>query len=761
MAGDIRYDVGVSVDNALKNLSTLSNRIQKVGEDFDGLATTARNAAAVLTAALGGLITSAASFADQMADVAAANETSIASVLGLASALQGAGGNADSVGRLMQTLSNNIDGANGGNLKMVETFGKLGISIENLGSMANDQIRNNLIKALADIKDPAERAAKAQEIFGKAAMGVDFKALARDIDEQSAKYQQYEANIKLASDAFGAMESIIKDLKIAATIAFEPLFKYVKDLKPGIDGLVVVIRLLAAALGLAIGASVLAGFAKLITLVKTLTVVARANPLIAIASAVLGVATAVGVWDNATTSVEESQAGVNAETEKTAEKVGKVKRDQSGIYDAIKKQKDTLTQVGEQFDRQLQNIKDKVKFEGQALTLNEDQKKIVEQTAAIEQATQNALLSLKQKFESLDGPARKARQADYEKERAQIEANGAAAIRNITDNISKTQQYSRTLKDLQAAASAFNDIQIQYFEILAKRDSDLAGLQERIELESKLAAITRLRTSLMSTLANVSEEEKSKVVEVITLATTQGELLKKSYQEINDEIIAHISLMGEQGVISKQTADQIIANTNRQRSVIVETSKNLQETNQFIANQSRTFDAGWKKAFDDYVDNASNAATAAQNIFRKATQGMEDALVNFVKTGKFEFKGFVASMLEELLRSQLRSVMAQLFTMNKGGMGAGGSFLGSLLGFANGGMVPTNQPVIVGERGPEILSGVGGRTVIPNESLGGMNYVTYNINAVDARSFKEMLAQDPSYLYALTQQGGKAIPGRR
>jgi hypothetical protein len=76
-------------------------------------------------------------------------------------------------------------------------------------------------------------------------------------------------------------------------------------------------------------------------------------------------------------------------------------------------------------------------------------------------------------------------------------------------------------------------------------------------------------------------------------------------------------------------------------------------------------------------------------------------------------------------------------------------------------MVPTNQPVLVGERGPEILSGVGGRTVIPNESLGGMNYVTYNINAVDARSFKEMLAQDPSYLYALTQQGGKAIPGRR
>jgi hypothetical protein len=44
---------------------------------------------------------------------------------------------------------------------------------------------------------------------------------------------------------------------------------------------------------------------------------------------------------------------------------------------------------------------------------------------------------------------------------------------------------------------------------------------------------------------------------------------------------------------------------------------------------------------------------------------------------------------------------------------------------------------------------------------GGSTVVTYNINAVDALSFKQMLAQDPTFLYAVTQQGAKGMPVRR
>jgi tape measure domain-containing protein len=176
---------------------------------------------------------------------------------------------------------------------------------------------------------------------------------------------------------------------------------------------------------------------------------------------------------------------------------------------------------------------------------------------------------------------------------------------------------------------------------------------------------------------------------------------------------------------------------------------------------SRTFETGWRKAFQEYADEATNAAKIAERIFEKTTKGMEDAIVGFAKTGKFEFKSFLNSILEDLLRSQVRQLMAQIFGLNGGGPGFFGS-VGKLLGFANGGIIPTNSPVLVGERGPEILSGAAGRVVTPNEQLGlGTTNVIYNISAVDARSFRELVASDPGFIYAVTEQGRRTIPSTR
>ena len=194
-------------------------------------------------------------------------------------------------------------------------------------------------------------------------------------------------------------------------------------------------------------------------------------------------------------------------------------------------------------------------------------------------------------------------------------------------------------------------------------------------------------------------------------------------------------------------------------------------TEELIAKQreayfaSRTFASGWRKALSDFTDDATNAAKQAEQIFQKVTSGMEDMIVNFAKTGKFEFKGFINSILEDLLRSQVRQLMAQIFNIGgrQGGSGSGlfGS-IGNLLGFANGGIIPTNAPVLVGERGPELISGAAGRNVTPNEQLGlGTTNVVYNINAVDALSFKQMVASDPGFIYAVTQQGARGVPATR
>ena len=108
----------------------------------------------------------------------------------------------------------------------------------------------------------------------------------------------------------------------------------------------------------------------------------------------------------------------------------------------------------------------------------------------------------------------------------------------------------------------------------------------------------------------------------------------------------------------------------------------------------------------------------------------------------------------------IASAVGGLFGGGGGGDSGGGFFDGisSLFDgfFANGGNIGAGKFGVVGESGPELVSGPA--SVTP---MGGGTNVTYNINAVDAASFKQMLAQDPSFIYGLSMQGAKGVPARR
>jgi phage-related minor tail protein len=103
----------------------------------------------------------------------------------------------------------------------------------------------------------------------------------------------------------------------------------------------------------------------------------------------------------------------------------------------------------------------------------------------------------------------------------------------------------------------------------------------------------------------------------------------------------------------------------------------------------------------------------------------------------------------------------------------GGSVLGSLFnygkslfGFANGGMMAAGQAGMVGERGPELFIPSTAGRIIPNNQIAPQsqvinNAVTYQIQAVDAASFRQLVAREPSFIYAVTEQGRRSQPSRR
>lgn len=179
---------------------------------------------------------------------------------------------------------------------------------------------------------------------------------------------------------------------------------------------------------------------------------------------------------------------------------------------------------------------------------------------------------------------------------------------------------------------------------------------------------------------------------------------------------------------------------------------------------SRTWSEGWDKAFGEYKENAENAAATAGNYFSTFTNGFEDAIVKFVQTGKLSFKDLANSLIADFARIQAKKLLLGL--MDMGGGGGSGGILSTIFGGgrANGGAVGVGGAYMVGERGPEMFVPRGAGTIVPNSAMGSSNItqVTYNIQAADAQSFRQMIARDPEFLYAVTEKGRSAIPsGRR
>lgn len=146
----------------------------------------------------------------------------------------------------------------------------------------------------------------------------------------------------------------------------------------------------------------------------------------------------------------------------------------------------------------------------------------------------------------------------------------------------------------------------------------------------------------------------------------------------------------------------------------------------------RSFEYGMIKGMENVRDTTLNVASAVDSAFTNAFSGLEDALVSFVTTGKADFKSLANSIIADLIRIQIRSMLAGIF-------GGGSGFnLGSLFGFgggiggrttiaggatgglrANGGPVSANSPYIVGEKGPELFMPGSSGSIVPNNALGG------------------------------------------
>lgn len=336
-----------------------------------------------------------------------------------------------------------------------------------------------------------------------------------------------------------------------------------------------------------------------------------------------------------------------------------------------------------------------------------------------------------------------------------------------------TQNYFNTIRPLQEKVldlrkknteetkTQANEIEKQIGQITDLYNTSIAGLRTELELRERNRQEEENRILLMNNRMDLEQEladlvrESQNALEDLNLTPFEQEI-KDINRQIDDKLVRSIRNIKSQWMNGLITSDAYIAEIKVLEAEAEKAFNKITENARRQREQQRSFEFGWRKAFQNFAEDATNAAKTAEKMFNQATQGIEDTIVNFVKTGKLEFRSLIADMLETLLRSQIQQLMANTLGAF-GGSGGGSASLGKMFAgfFANGGMIPSGSFGVVGERGPELVSGPA--TVTP---MAGGN-VTYNINAVDAMSFKSMIARDPGFIHAVATQGARKVPTRR
>lgn len=185
---------------------------------------------AVGLAGFGLLLGNAFAKADEIADTAKAFDMTVESLLAAKGALQEAGGEADNLSTMLQKLASSQESAQDGAQGMRDAFAKLGISGKDVDGLKLEDMFKRVAFELSKVEDTTKRAALAQDLFGKASKGVDWKGLvdsyskiadpelARAIEDNAAAWNNIEKAMKNISML---VQTMVQPFAILVNHAFD------------------------------------------------------------------------------------------------------------------------------------------------------------------------------------------------------------------------------------------------------------------------------------------------------------------------------------------------------------------------------------------------------------------------------------------------------------------------------------------------------------------------------------------------------------
>jgi len=294
----------------------------------------------------------------------------------------------------------------------------------------------------------------------------------------------------------------------------------------------------------------------------------------------------------------------------------------------------TIGEIGEKVIKWTQAIDDAEKLLG---------KKAVAKVRGLVEDAKNALMT----------NAEQAYQANKDAFKTDFADDYTKAIQSITI---KYANFNKSLKagekgeakawsDKAIAQALFNRDLKEANRIFTDREGHINTLENEAVKEEKLAQLTQDKINKEIELRNQYGQTNDKVIETLSAQKQAQEKLynitaKNRARDNSLELLSYKQTRDEQYQYQKELYDKEL-----QASLNVGFTK---EQAEFIALQkSRT-------AWDTYVDDISysytNMMDGLQEVSKNAFSSMEDAFVEYMKTGKWSSKEFVDAIISDLMR---------------------------------------------------------------------------------------------------------------
>lgn len=229
-----RLGVTLGLDSA-----EFSRGIEGASKKLEQLAASAKRYGSLAGAALVGASAAAIQYADELVDVANANDVAISSIIQLRDALAKSGGEAGNASKFLSSFTQYIDKAAEGSFEAQKTLKGLGISLQDLKTLSIDELFRKAATGLSQMDDALTRSAKGMEVFGKSFKGVDAKGFAEELGKATTVSKEHEEGIKAAAEAYDmlaeksrrAMESLAATVGPAIKSAIENFDKLIAAMK--------------------------------------------------------------------------------------------------------------------------------------------------------------------------------------------------------------------------------------------------------------------------------------------------------------------------------------------------------------------------------------------------------------------------------------------------------------------------------------------------------------------------------------------------